>query len=341
MVVHLSMMDISSHNPVITPYRVGFILIDGFPLMSYASAMEPLRACNLLTGKLLYDVQHIAVTGDHSRSSSGALVPVTVTQEEPIELDLILVIAGGDPSAINSPELTRWLRFQSGRRVIMGGVSGGPMILAQAGIMEGRRMTVHWEHAQALAQVSSTLIIERSLYVRDRDRLTCAGGTAALDMMHALIAEQHGPVLAGKISEWFVHADIRPGELAQGASIAERFGVSHRAVIHSIEAMENHLADPLELTQLASLSDLGGRQLNRLFQQQLGISVVQFYRQLRLYKAHELLESTSWSVEDIATATGFANGAHLSRRFKQFHGVTPRCVRLQEVGPGRFGKQGE
>ncbi len=332
MVVHLSLMDIEATDPATRPYRVGFVLIDGFALMSYASAMEPLRACNLLSGKLLYDIQHIAVAGDHARSSSGALVPSTKTLEEPAELDLVLVIAGGDPSNINSPELARWLRHQSGKRVLMGGVSRGPMILAQAGIMEGRRMTVHWEHAQALAQVSSALIIERSLYVRDRDRLTCAGGTAALDMMHALIAEQHGPVLAGKISEWFVHADIRPGELAQRASIAQRFGVSHRAVIHSIEAMENHLADPLELAQLASLADLGGRQLNRLFQQQLGTSVVQFYRQLRLQKAHELLESTSWSVENIATATGFANGAHLSRRFTQFHGISPRRVRLQEVG---------
>lgn len=332
MVVHLSLMDIKATDSATRPYRVGFVLIDGFALMSYASAMEPLRACNLLSGKLLYDIQHIAVNGDHARSSSGALVPATMTLEEPTELDLVLVIAGGDPSVINSPELACWLRHQAARRVLIGGVSRGPMILAQAGIMEGRRMTVHWEHAQALAQVSSTLIIERSLYVRDRDRLTCAGGSAALDMMHALIAEQHGPVLAGKISEWFVHADIRPGALAQRASIAQRFGVSHRAVIHSIEAMENHLADPLELGQLASLADLGGRQLNRLFQQQLGTSVVQFYRQLRLQKAYVLLESTSWSVENIATATGFANGAHLSRRFTQFHGISPRGVRLREVG---------
>lgn len=339
MVVHLSLMDIEATHSATKPYRVGFVLSDGFGLMSYASAVEPLRACNLLTGELLYDIQHIAVTGEHARSSSGALVPASMTLDEPCELDLVLVIVGGDPSVINSPELMRWLRYQADKSVLMGGVSGGPMILAQAGIMEGRRMTVHWEHAQALTQVSSTLIIERTLYVRDRDRLTCAGGTAALDMMHALIAEQHGPLLAGKVGEWFVHADIRPGELAQRASIAQRFQVSHQAVIHSIEAMENHLADPLELAQLASLADLGSRQLNRLFQQQLGTSVVQFYRQLRLHKAHELLESTTWSVENIATATGFANGAHLSRRFTQWHGLSPRRVRLQKTGISTSGAE--
>ncbi|MGQ7843113.1 GlxA family transcriptional regulator [Granulosicoccus sp. 3-233] len=325
-------MDIPAAVAATRPYRVGFVLIDGFPLLSYASAMEPLRACNLLAGQTLYELQHLAIEGESSYSSSGAHVSATMPLDESAELDLVLVMAGGDPSAIDSPVLNRWLRLQAGRPVLVGGVSGGPMILARAGIMEGRRMTVHWEHAQALAQVSSKLIIERSLYVRDRDRLTCAGGTAALDMMHALITEQHGPVLAGEISEWFVQTDIRPAELAQRATIAERYGVDNGAVLLSIEAMENHLADPLELSQLASLADLGARQLNRLFQQQLGTSVVQFYRQLRLQKANELLKSTPWSVENIALATGFANGAHLSRRFTQFHGLSPRSVRRGEAG---------
>ncbi len=327
MVVHLSMMDISSHNPNLQPYRVGFVLIEGFALMSYASAIEPLRACNLLTQRTPYEIHHLAVEGNLPVSSSGARIPTTMTLEENAELDLVLVMAGGDPALVDIPKLSHWLHQQASRGVLLGGVSGGPVILARSGLMEGRRMTAHWEHIQSLENHAPKLIVEHSLYVRDRDRLTCAGGTAAFDMMHALIAEQHGSELASQVSEWFVHADIRPGELAQRAGIAERYDVSNRAVIVSIEAMENHLADPLELTQLASLSGLGGRQLNRLFQQQLNTSAIQFYRELRLRKAHELLTSTSWSVEGVALATGFANGAHLSRRFTQFHGLTPRSVR--------------
>lgn len=316
------------------PFRVAFLLIDGFGLMSYASAMEPLRACNLLADRILYDIRHVSAEGDSAQSSSGAIVPATDAMDETIELDMVLVVAGGDPSTVDIPAMNRWLRSLAGRGILMGGVSGGPFILARAGLMEGRRMTVHWDHAEALWELSSGLIIERSLYVRDRDRLTCAGGSAALDMMHALISEHQGPVLAASISDWFVHTTIRPGELAQRASIAERYRVNGRVVIQSIEAMENHLADPLELPQLASLAGLGARQLNRLFQQELTTSTMEFYRRLRLEKAHDLLVSTSWALEAISGATGFANAAHLSRLFKQRYGKTPRQVRQHQSGRG-------
>jgi transcriptional regulator GlxA family with amidase domain len=80
--------------------------------------------------------------------------------------------------------------------VVLGGVSGGPIILARAGLMGDRRMTVHWEYAAALAEVAPDLRLERTLYVIDRDRMTCAGGTAPMDMMHALIATHHGRAFA-------------------------------------------------------------------------------------------------------------------------------------------------
>ncbi|ASJ75656.1 GlxA family transcriptional regulator [Granulosicoccus antarcticus] len=325
-------MDILSATIVNRPYRVGFLLLDGFSLMSYASAMEPLRACNLLSEHPLYQICNMAVKGAFARSSSDALVPATRALHNQTELDLVLVVAGGHPSSHLTPSLIHWLRQQADKGILIGGVSAGPLILARAGIMEGRRMTVHWEHAQELAEVSPKLTIERSLYVRDRDRLTCAGGSAALDMMHALITEHHGPALARQISEWFMHTDIRPGELTQRASIAERYNIVDSVVIQSIEAMENHLADPLALTQLASLAGLGGRQLNRHFHQQLGTSTIEFYRRLRLQKAQELLTSTSWSLANISVATGFANGAHLSRLFTQHYGQSPSQARLQETG---------
>lgn len=328
MVVYLSVMDTVGAHTSGKSFQVVFLLIDGFSLMSYASAMEPLRACNLLAGRPVYDIRHVSAEGRYTQSSSGAIIPATDNMDERVSPDMVLVIAGGDPSQFDDPKMTRWLRSQAGRRILMGGVSGGPLILARAGLMEGRRMTVHWDHVQALEVLCPTLIIERSLYVRDRDRLTCAGGSAALDMMHALITEHQGPALATRISDWFVQTAIRPGELAQRASIAERYGIASGAIIQSIEAMENHLADPLELSQLASLVGLSGRQLNRLFQQELATSAIQFYRRLRLEKVHELLLSTAWSMENIASASGFANGAHLSRLYTRYHGQTPRQARM-------------
>jgi transcriptional regulator GlxA family with amidase domain len=247
----------------------------------------------------------------------------------PVDFDLVLVVAGGDLTTLEYPRLACWLRLLAARGVLIGGVSGGPLLLARAGIMDGRRMTVHWDHAQILATLSTKLIIERSLYVRDRDRLTCAGGAAPLDMMHALICEHHGAAFAQKISDWFLHTDIRPGENAQRSGIGERYSVSSQALILSIEAMENHLADPLELSQLASLAGIGVRQLNRLFRSQLDASTMQLYRHMRLSKAQVLLKSTSWSLDEISAATGFANGAHLSRQFSAHFDLSPRQFRQQ------------
>lgn len=295
--------------------------------MSYSSAMEPLRAANLLAGRVLYDIRHIPVSGARSRSSSGAQIGANAFLGEQMDFDLILVVAGGALADSNNPRLTAWLRLLAQRDVLIGGVSGGPLILARAGIMEGRRMTVHWEHAPALARVSSRLVVERSLYVMDRDRLTCAGGAAALDMMHALITEHHGVEFARKISDWFLHTDIRPGEGPQRSGIAAHYNVTEVAVIKAIEAMENHIADPLELAQIAVLCGLSSRQISRLFNKHLGISTVSFYRQMRLRKARDLLNDTGFTIQEIAMATGFANGAHLSQRFTDYFSQSPKRFR--------------
>lgn len=314
------------------PLCVAFVLIDGFALMSYASAMEPLRASNVLGGRRHYDIRHLTLSGQATPSSSGALVPATddILNPDPtasITPDLILLVAGSDWSAGRDERLYRWLRLQAERGVLIGGVSAGPLLLAEAGIMSGRRMTVHWEHLDELLAIDARLSLERSLFVRDRDRLTCAGGSAALDMMHALIAEHQGSKLAEMISEWFMHTTIRPGELAQRASIAERYQLRDRTLIAAIGAMENHLADPLALDQLASLSGCGARQLNRRFDSAFGTSAIRFYRELRLRKVQSLLQSTDWSVQQVAEATGFSSVAHLGHACRQYLGRTASQLR--------------
>jgi len=324
MVMVLSVMDIRSNNQ---PFQVGFVLVDGFPLMSYASAMEPLRAANLLAQSPLYEVRHMPVAGARSTSSSGAMIGADAFPGEQVNFDLVLVVAGGNLADQPVSRLNDWLQLLASRGVILGGVSGGPLLLARAGVMEERRMTVHWDHAAALAEVSQRLLVERSLYVRDRDRLTCAGGTAPLDMMHTLISEHHGPEFARRISDWFMHTDIRQGEAPQRSGLAERYDVMDPVALKALEAMENHIADPLELTQLATLVGISVRQLNRIFQIRLGASTVQFYTQMRLRKAQLMLRMTALDVQDVALATGFASGAHLSRRFRQRYEISPTGYR--------------
>ena len=223
--------------------------------------------------------------------------------------------------------MTNWLRRLTRLGVRLGGVSGGPYILAAAGLMRNRRMTVHWEHAAALAELSPAPLLERSLYVIDRDRVTCAGGTAPMDLMHALIAERHGPDFARLVSDWFLHTDVRPSGGPQRAGLVARYGTTRRAMLDAIEAMENNVAEPLTLSELARFSGVSPRHLNRLFRDEVGRTTMAFYRDLRLEKARNLLRNSPLPMTEIALATGFAGSAHFSKAHSARHGAPPSSLR--------------
>ena len=309
-----------------TPQTVGLLLIPGFALMSYASVVEPLRAANLLAGQELYRWVHIT-PGPHTVAAScGAAVPC-VEREAAGPLDFLFVCAGGNPAGFRDRATLAWLRARAAQGVTVGGVSGGPVILARAGIMDGYHMTVHWEHAPAVAEAFPTIMLTRSIDIVDRNRLTCAGGTAALDMMHALIAERHGPELACRVSDWFMHTDIRPGQSAQRASLTERYGVHDDRLTAALELMESHPGEPLKRSETARRIGLSTRQLDRLFSGKLGASYADHYRRIRLERARDLLRQSAVPITEIALGCGFSSASHFSRAYREAFGVTPAAER--------------
>lgn len=174
-----------------------------------------------------------------------------------------------------------------------------------------------------MAEYGPDLLIERALYVIDRDRYSCTGGIAAFDMMCALIARTHGAVFARDVSEWYIHPRLRTADEPQLNHIAERYNLRHAAVEAAVELMTSHLADPLSPHQLAALSGCSTRQLQRLFSRQFATSMMAFYRDLRLAKANELLQQSTLSVLDIALMTGFTSAAHFTRCFAGKYGTPP------------------
>ncbi len=312
--------------------RIGILPLDHFALMSYAACVEPLRAANLLSQKPLYEVINISPDGLAVGSSGQAFINCQATTEADLNLDYLFVIAGGDPTKLFDTTIMYWLQRLARFGVRIGGVSGGPLILAKAGLMDGRRMTVHWEHAEALAEVSPSLLIERSLYVIDRDRVTCAGGLAAMDMMHALISQHHGAMFARMVSDWFLHTDIRPSAGPQRGGLVERVGTTNAAILDAVAAMEHHIADPLGLPQLATVSGVSSRQLNRLFRDHLNTRTMAYYRRLRLEKADNLLRNSSLSLTEIALATGFASSSHFSSAYRGLFGRPPSAPRARLAG---------
>lgn len=305
------------------PLRYGFLLMPGYALMSTASATEPLRAANLLSGRALYDMRFLSVGGGWMRSSvEGAFLTQDLSGAGG-DLDILFVVAGGDPLAQRDARVLSVLRRLSRQGVALGGISGGAAILAAAGLLAARRFTIHWQHIDAMRETYPDALIERRLFVIDRDRFTCAGGMAPLDMMHALIAARHGSALARSVSEWFIHTGIREAGDPQQLDPARKYDLRHPALIAMVELMHSHLADPLTLEDLGQLSGIVPRQLERLSRAQLGHSVMQFYRHLRLDKASELLTQSGLPLPEIALITGFASPSHFSRAFRARFGVSP------------------
>lgn len=308
-------------------FNIGFLLIDGFALMSFSAVVEPLRAANLIAKNKLYEIDYYAIEKKFSTSSSGAIIESTKPLNQMSHLDLLFVVAGLGSTSFKNTKVTKLLKQLANQGITLGGVSGGPVILARAGVLKNRRFTVHWEHASEMAELFPELVIERTLYVKDRDRYTCAGGVAPLDMMNALITEHHGNNFAQKVSDWFIHTEIRPSASPQRSGLSERYPHATQAMILAIEAMRNHIADPLDLEQLAKLSEVSVRQLNRLFREKMHTGTMDFYRQLRLQTAEKLLKQSSMKIIDIAQATGFVSAAHFSTSFHKQFGQTPSSLR--------------
>jgi transcriptional regulator GlxA family with amidase domain len=310
--------------------RIGILPLPGFALMSYASIVEPMRVANLLARQALYEIMNFTTKDRMVPSSGSAFINADANIEDHPALDLLLVIAGENPTAYGDIRVLNWISHMARLCPMLGGVSGGPVILAKAGVMTGRRMTVNWEYAESLAEKSPNLTLEQTLFVIDRDRVTCAGGAAPMDMMHALISQDHGSRFAQLVSDWFLHADIgHPGGARQGG-IVGRVGTLNTTVLDAVKAMEIHVANPLTLSQIASNTGVSERQLNRLFSDKLGQSTMGYYRVMRLKKAKNLLRSSSMPVAEIALATGFDNSSHFSTTYRNHFGEAPSKSRRRK-----------
>ena len=308
-------------------HTYGFILLPGFALMSFAAATEPLRAANILAGRELYRIEAFSAAGGMTESSSGSRVPTKKLSEAGKALHTVFVCAGGSPADWESPEIAATLRRLTREGVRIGGISGGPYLLAAAGVLANRRFTVHWEHAPALMEAYPRLVPERARFVIDGNCITCGGGVAPLDMMSALIAERLGADFARRVSDWYLHTHVGEASAAQRASRAESYGTHHPKLLRLLEKMETTLEQPMDRTAMAAFAGITPRHLDRLFASQMGTTFHAVYRRMRLEHARRLLRQSAMSVAEVAMATGFASASHFSRVYRAEMGASPRADR--------------
>lgn len=316
-------------TPVVPPQRFGFFLVPQFPMMAFTSAVEPMRAANRHAVKELYTWQVISADGQPVTASNGIDVGAHVGLGDGGRLDTLFVVAGLQAHTYQDKHVFAWLRRLARTGCRMGALSTGSYLLARAGLLEGYRCTIHWENAAAFREDFSNIEVSEELFEFDRGRLTCSGGTAALDLMLSLIALEHGRDLATHVAEQFIHERIRDTHDHQRMALRNRLGISHPKMLAVIGDMEQHLEDPLPRAELARRANLSSRQLERLFRKYLSRTPTHYYLELRLYRARHLLIETTLSVLDVALACGFVSASHFSKCYREFFGKTPREERFK------------
>lgn len=305
----------------------GFLLMPEFSMLSFASVLEPLRMANRLSKKNLYDWHFFSPDNGMVRPSNGIEFAPTRQLEDNTDLDTLIVVAGINPLKHCNGVTHSWLGALARRGVRLGATSTGPLILARAKLLNGYKSTIHWENLETFQEQYPNILASAELFECDRDRFTCSGGTAGLDLMMYLIGLRHGRALAHSIAEQCIHPQIRPAHDFQRMALPLRLSVGHPKLVDAILHMGTHLEDPLACSTLAELAGLSQRQFERLFQEHLGDTPARFYKRMRLERATALLEQTPMSILEVAVACGFASAAHFSSSYELFFGNTPTVVR--------------
>jgi transcriptional regulator GlxA family with amidase domain len=309
------------------PQEIGFILIPGFALLSFAGACEPFRAANILSGQTFYRLRYFGEEQGRVVSSSGVEVPTEDLPRQRGQLHTVFVVAGGEPTGWDRPAIHAALRRLARFGVRIGGISGGPYVVAAAGLLTDRAMAIHWDYAGAALEAFPRTRLTRARYVVEADRLTCGGGVAPLDMAHALIAERMGAAFARRVSDWFLHTAVGAATDSQRGSTAERYGVHHPGLLTVLETMEKTVDAPLSRRAMARLASVSERHLDRLFLDKRGVRFSAQYRAIRLEHGRRLLRQSPLRVGEIATACGFSSTAHFSRSYRSHFGCSPSSER--------------
>jgi len=253
----------------------------------------------------------------------------------------LILCAGFEPRRGISRPLMAALRRMARRGVALGALDTGAYLLAEAGLIGDHPVTLHWEAVPAFREDYPDVRVTEELFCLGDRLFTCAGGTAAIDMMLERIARRQGPGLARAVSEQFIHSRIRPHEERQRANLAVRIGSRDPRLIAVIAQMEAEIENPLRLEDMAAGAGITRRQLERLFLAQFGEGPAAYYRNIRLVRARSLLAETSLPLIEVAVATGFSSKSALARAYAQKFGRPPGAERGRWKTPSPRGQRSQ
>lgn len=302
------------------PTNVSLLLFDQFSNLCLANCIEPLRATNMLGDGQRFDWSILSVDGAPCRSSSGIEMVPDASLKMLTRTDYLFVMASYGHERHDTPQTRRLLQAAARRADVVVGLDAGPWLMASAGLLDGRRATVHWDLFDAFTEKFLTVDAERVRMLEDGSILTCAGAMSALDMTLNIIAKQCGQAARLDVQALFMHGDPPVVEAAKSTRSED---LVHRA----LSIMREEIERPVSLTHLAERLSCQPRTLDRRFRARLGASPGVVYRHVRLAAARKLIEDSRFSIAEIALRCGYESPAALTRAIRRQYGTTPRTLR--------------
>ncbi len=303
------------------------LLLPRFSNLCLAAVIEPLRAANERAGRRHYRWTILSGDGGHVTSSSGVRIAVDGALAELPPGGVLLVLASYDYRRAVTGSLKAALRHHARHGTLLGGLDTGAWLLAEAGLLDGYRATIHREELAVFAERFPGVEVVEDRYVIDRDRVTAGGATAALDLVLAEIRRVHGRALASEVAALFLYAAELPADQPQAAMPEHLLGRRDPRLARAVALMQRQMEPPLSIAGLAARLGLSPRSLERLFRLHLETTPRAYYRELRLAHARGLLLETGLPVAEVALRAGFDSPAAFSRSFRRRYGLAPGRLR--------------
>jgi len=301
------------------------LIYPGIAPLDVAGPLQVFGFSNFLMNRQLYDIKTVAPTVDAVPTQLGfSFLPACAMTSLPLPVDTLLVSGGGRPGTVTDPAIFDWLRRTMPKTRRIGSICTGIFVLADAGLIDGKRVTTHWALGAELAKRHPTAQLDLdAIFVRDGKLYSSAGISAGIDLALSMVEEDHGRDFALKVARYLVLFLKRSGGQTQ-------FSTHLMAQFSAIPAIQKvqqwcneNLTDDLHVAALARRAAMSERSFIRIFRDETGITPADFVLQARLEAARRLLEETTLAPKIIAQRCGFGSPAALRRSFARSLGVSP------------------
>jgi AraC family carnitine catabolism transcriptional activator len=308
--------------------RVALLLLPEFSNLGLAAVTEPMFVANWLAQRPLFEWRSISADGKPVRASNGTLLPVTGDLAG-VKADSVFVLASFEPlGSVRHHPLTRWLQRLARAGVELGGIENGSLALAAAGLLDNHPAAIHWDNRAGFAELFPKVRLTAAPHSFTKNRVTCAGAAAILDMMSAWISQHVDAQIAAEVARHLL--------LKSNTPVGRSDPRGDETIGRARSLMQAHIDDPMTCADIAARLNISQRQLERKFSQAVGRTVHAEYRLVRVERAHQYLQQTDLSVTEVAALTGFSSVDYFSKVYRRVFAVLPSRDRRQATNAPVF-----